>query len=58
MMTETLISVLWIVVLVLGFALAIAWLFLPWFLLGKMDRVIELLEKIAAEKPEVVVKSR
>lgn len=49
-MTETMFSFFWMVFLVLGVALGIAWLFLPWFLMSKMDRMIELLEKIAQEK--------
>jgi len=50
MMTETMFSFFWMVFLVLGVALGIAWLFLPWFLMSKIDRMIELLEKIAQEK--------
>ncbi|MFB3918920.1 hypothetical protein [Candidatus Velamenicoccus archaeovorus] len=50
MMTETMFSFFWMIFLVLGVALGIAWLFLPWFLMSKMDRMIELLEKMAQEK--------
>jgi hypothetical protein len=50
MMTDTMASFFWMAFLVLGVALGIAWLFLPWFLISKMDRMIELLEKIAREK--------
>ncbi len=49
-MTETMFSFFWMIFLVLGVALGIAWLFLPWFLMSKMDRMIELLEKMAQEK--------
>jgi len=38
-----LVFIAWIV----GLALAITWLFLPWMLMGKMDRMIELLETLA-----------
>ena len=31
---------------VIGLALGITWLFLPWMLMGKMDRMIELLETL------------
>ncbi|MDD5019638.1 MAG: hypothetical protein PHH75_04795 [Candidatus Omnitrophica bacterium] len=47
MMTETMYGFLGTVFVILGAALGIAWLFLPWFLMSKMDRMIELLEKIA-----------
>ncbi|MFA5039116.1 MAG: hypothetical protein WC732_05485 [Candidatus Omnitrophota bacterium] len=58
MMTDTVFSILWMIGLILGLALGIAWLFLPWLLMGKMDRMIELLEKIASsgQKPEVVIR--
>lgn len=46
-MIETLFSIFLTIFLVLGVALGIAWLFLPWFVMAKMDRMIELLEKMA-----------
>lgn len=35
---------------IIGLALAITWLFLPWVLAGKLNRIIELLEVLAKQK--------
>ena len=45
-MFEILIATVWIV----GFILAVLWLFLPWIIVSKLDQIIDELHKISSAR--------
>jgi hypothetical protein len=48
--TGGLMDIILLVISILGLILCVMWIFLPWILVSKMDRMIELLEGIAGKK--------
>ena len=42
-------DVIVLIIAILGMILCVMWIFLPWILISKMDRMIELLERLAGK---------